>query len=355
MIFLGDIAIPGIKVFDENSVEAISELFTGQAVVGNLEGAICKDCDQYFNNRVLFNSESALNIFKRWNIKAMNLANNHIFDIPDSLSYTQKKLTECGIASFGAGKNLKKASEPVKLLIEGREVVFLGFGWEAIQCQPATASTEGVNPLEYKHVLDCVKKTRAKYPDARLIIVMHWNYELEYYPQPAERQLARKCIDLGVDAVLGGHSHLVQGIEIYKNIPIVYSLGNWAFPHGIFFSKKIAFPEITTLQLALEWDFDSDPICHWFSYNPITHQIVYLNSESLMRSERIKRLTPFEGMDRNIYSNWFRTHRNKNKLLPIFKDINSKKLNRMKIEFIKGRGHILDMLANKGWKKIKNE
>lgn len=40
---------------------------------------------------------------------------------------------------------------------------------------------------------------------------------------------ARKCIDAGADAVIGHGPHILRGIEIYRNRPIFYSLGNFIF------------------------------------------------------------------------------------------------------------------------------
>ena len=36
-------------------------------------------------------------------------------------------------------------------------------------------------------------------------------------------------MDLGCKAVLGAHPHRVQGIEIYRDAPIFYSLGNFVY------------------------------------------------------------------------------------------------------------------------------
>ena len=36
-------------------------------------------------------------------------------------------------------------------------------------------------------------------------------------------------IESGADAVVGGHPHVTQNIEIYKGKPIFYSLGNFVF------------------------------------------------------------------------------------------------------------------------------
>ena len=39
----------------------------------------------------------------------------------------------------------------------------------------------------------------------------------------------RRLIDYGIDIVLGSHPHVVQGIEVYRNGLIAYSLGNCIF------------------------------------------------------------------------------------------------------------------------------
>jgi hypothetical protein len=36
-------------------------------------------------------------------------------------------------------------------------------------------------------------------------------------------------IKAGADAVIGGHPHAVQDTEIYRDRPIIYSLGNFVF------------------------------------------------------------------------------------------------------------------------------
>ena len=42
-------------------------------------------------------------------------------------------------------------------------------------------------------------------------------------------KLGRKCIDWGVDLVIGHHPHVLQGIEEYKGRYIIYSLANFCF------------------------------------------------------------------------------------------------------------------------------
>jgi poly-gamma-glutamate synthesis protein (capsule biosynthesis protein) len=36
-------------------------------------------------------------------------------------------------------------------------------------------------------------------------------------------------VEAGADAVVGAHPHVMQGMEVYKGVPILYSLGNFVF------------------------------------------------------------------------------------------------------------------------------
>lgn len=51
----------------------------------------------------------------------------------------------------------------------------------------------------------------------------------EYEPDYFLEDYAHKCIDAGACAIIGGGTHLLRGIEIYKGKPIFYSLGNFIF------------------------------------------------------------------------------------------------------------------------------
>lgn len=49
--------------------------------------------------------------------------------------------------------------------------------------------------------------------------------------RPAEflEEAARACVDAGAHAVIGHGPHVLRGIEVYKGVPIFYSLGNFVF------------------------------------------------------------------------------------------------------------------------------
>jgi len=62
-----------------------------------------------------------------------------------------------------------------------------------------------------------------------LIVSFHWGSELVYQATSAQRKYGRTAVDLGADLVLGHHPHVINGIEVYKGVNIVYSLGNFCF------------------------------------------------------------------------------------------------------------------------------
>ena len=64
---------------------------------------------------------------------------------------------------------------------------------------------------------------------SKVIVSLHWGAEHINKPSPAQKTIARSLISAGADLILGHHSHMVQGIEKYRNGLIVYSLGNFVF------------------------------------------------------------------------------------------------------------------------------
>ncbi len=61
------------------------------------------------------------------------------------------------------------------------------------------------------------------------VVTFHWGSELKNYPKQYQKDYAHHAIDWGADLVIGHHPHVLQGLEIYKNRLIAYSLGNFSF------------------------------------------------------------------------------------------------------------------------------
>ena len=63
----------------------------------------------------------------------------------------------------------------------------------------------------------------------KVIVYIHWGKELELYSGEMQQTIGRRLVDAGADLVVGTHAHVVQEIEYYNNVPIVYSLGNFVY------------------------------------------------------------------------------------------------------------------------------
>lgn len=351
MIFVGDIAHPfrQAPTWGQPSWPWLKH----QAVVANLEGALVFSDEQAnTKHRALFNHASILDTLISTNVRVVSLANNHIMDIPGALENTCAMLREKDIAYTGAGETLSEASSPAQIVKENKTWIFLAAGWETIQCRPAGPDSAGINPLRPEQLLAAIEFQRLHNPDAVLVVMPHWNYELELYPQPAHRQLAMAAIDAGADGVIGHHPHRVGGIEIYKGKPIAYSLGNWWMPQGVYFGGKLSFGDETLLQLALEWSPGTAVVCHWFEYRREDHQLIHISSEPLAKSARIRQLTPFDGMPHNVYRRWFQNHRIKRKALPIYHDYRHRLLNALKDYYVQKRHLAIMVLEGSGLRRL---
>ena len=73
------------------------------------------------------------------------------------------------------------------------------------------------------------KVSSAKEENDFVIAVVHFGKELSHALEKEQIASARLYIDSGADMVVGHHAHMLQGVEFYKDKPIIYNLGNFIF------------------------------------------------------------------------------------------------------------------------------
>lgn len=266
VVFAGDIMLDGgpghlVTLGKDPFADVAAALADADLTVGNLECAIVKRGhveDKGFTFRA---PESALPLLKR-HFSAVSLANNHSGDFgKDGFRSQLELLREAKLPYFGGGANLREARRPLLMTVRGRRVAFLGyndFPPKRFAAGPATPGTAWLN--ESDAVAD-VKAARGK---ADLVLLfLHWGDDLVVDVTAEQKALARKLIDAGADAVIGGHAHVTQTVEFYRDRPIVYSLGNFVFdyypgdpPQWTGWIVKLSFPvggrpalDITTVEL----------------------------------------------------------------------------------------------------------
>lgn len=165
-------------------------------------------------------------------VDLVSLANNHAYDYGyESFIDTIDTLKNEGIPFVGAGMNIDEASKPVTFIINGYKVAYLASsGVESpIKTPVATENSEGIMGSYDGGILLCNKIKEAKKDSDIVIVYPHWGMENTTVLTNAQKVNSRAYIDAGADAVIGNHSHCLQGMEFYKGAPIFYSLGNFWF------------------------------------------------------------------------------------------------------------------------------
>ena len=354
MLICGDISLPNKKSIDYSS---IPRDLCKKRWFGNLEGSIIdKNGDELKNelkNSGVFNSyEAIFELKKHIDFSLFSLANNHILD-KSSIHSTRSNLEKLGVAYVGAGYNSVDAARHVDVLDENEETyTILAFGWDCIGCKYAKKNQQGVNPIIKKHVIEEVRKI--KQHSRKIICFFHWNYELELYPQPYERSLAKLLIDEGVYAVIGCHSHRVQGIEFYKGKPIVYGLGNFLFQQRVYFDGKLEFPDYSSDELVFELGGNGSFSVHKFKYDKSQNTLYFVKSIlNINPNENFEGKAVFSGYSDEDYQIFFKRNRVKKKLLPIFRYNESQLEYMLKTKWVNIRNILLNVFVNFGIKSAK--
>lgn len=236
------------------------KLATADLVIGNLEGAYADGGTPWPKGGINVWKADARQMaaIEAGGFHAMSATNNHIMDFGhDGLLETLANLDRIGVKHAGAGRNAAEAYAPAILERNGVRVALLAYtsvfvpGWEALDNRPGlavmAARTAYEPPLRFaenpgrppKVVTWVLPDSKARLVEdianARtqadfVICSFHWGVSEGHVPlTDYQVELGHHAVDSGADFVFGHHPHLMQGIELYKGVPIFYSLGNLTF------------------------------------------------------------------------------------------------------------------------------
>lgn len=195
--------------------------------VANLECVVATTGTPANKNYTFRAHPRVLPVLKR-HFDAVALANNHSGDYGrGAFAEMLQRLPPAGLAYFGGGMNLSQAHTPWIVERHGLRIALLGYNEYMPRSFEADADAPGVAWSEDEQVVADIRSARSVHRADIVIPVMHWGWENEPQANERQRQLARKMIDAGADAVIGGHPHVTQDIEHHRGKPIVYSVGNF--------------------------------------------------------------------------------------------------------------------------------
>ncbi len=160
-----------------------------------------------------FNPEQVLPLLQKYGFNVINTANNHIMDyFLTGTEDTRNFLSKANMLSFGDYEVGPKSCTTIEK--NDLKIALCGFN-------------DVGNVLQVETALEIIANAKKKHNF--VFINVHWGEEYNTSPTKRQQELAHQFIDAGTDLIIGHHPHVIQPMEIYKEKPIFYSLGNFIF------------------------------------------------------------------------------------------------------------------------------
>lgn len=234
LLFAGDIHFEWAVLEDQRwgvhaPLSSVLQFFDQANVrVANLETAISDQGKPPPGKPYVFNaSPEQVRVLQRLRLDAAILANNHSMDMgAEGMRRSIEVLRSGGIAAVGVGENSAAAAAPLLISRHGQTLALFAFNMINEADTSAAANRPGAAP--YSSAMLANVRAASRDVDCTLVS-LHWGMEYYLRPTPEQVQIARSLIDAGANVVVGHHSHTPQGVEIYRDGLILYSLGNFLF------------------------------------------------------------------------------------------------------------------------------
>jgi poly-gamma-glutamate synthesis protein (capsule biosynthesis protein) len=209
------------KIFDDSDV-----------TIGNFESNIStQNLEGLDKDYVLKSDVQVVHLLKKY-FSAVSIANNHSYDYgEDGFVEMLDILNRNKVTYFGGGYNIEDARKPLLYNIQNKRIAILSYDQSLKRIISEASHNKAGIVWGYSHyVKEDIEKAKNYHKADYIIIYVHWGSEYKKIANDEEQLfLSHFCIDCGADVVIGTHPHVTQNIEIYKNKPIFYSLGNFIF------------------------------------------------------------------------------------------------------------------------------
>jgi poly-gamma-glutamate synthesis protein (capsule biosynthesis protein) len=221
-----------------------------------------------------------LDDFRTSGFNMLSLANNHSFDMGEAgMLSSLEEARKRGFTVAGGGRNLAEATAAGVMTVKGQRVALLAFLCCAEDYQSpadmaefrAQAGKSGIglitgervsvpgspiplllpNAADMRAMTEAVRRARAEADVVMVSFHQHWNLDAApggggrgQAPPPrtlvpaqldragnqvaeGRKLICRSAVDAGADLVVGHGPHVLNGVELYRGKPILYSLGHF--------------------------------------------------------------------------------------------------------------------------------
>ena len=194
-----------------NPFSHILSLFRDEFVCLNLETSLVGE-NRKEKHVCLSVGEDNLRIIPE-SVGIISLVNNHVYDSGNPARFVYAL----------------KSSNKIVIGPENPSVAHMALGGKDVDFFSAYFNLPRLRVSYSGGLADLLERMLLKSVAHRKIVNLHWGYEHTDVPAPFQRDLAHRLIDAGADIIIGHHTHVPQGSEVYKGKTICYSLGNFNF------------------------------------------------------------------------------------------------------------------------------
>ena len=220
--------------------------------VANMEGTLAGTENGYgYSGYPNFNAPDAIaEGLKNAGFDMLLTANNHSYDTRSAgFHRTQEVIDHLGMAHTGTVTS-QEEDNFIVADVNGIQIGMICYtyntgisdktGTSTLNDIPLSeADNSLVNSFDYEDLESFYAKLSGQLEEMELagaealVMFIHWGDEYRLSPNSYQKQIAQKLCDLGIDVIIGGHSHVVQPMELltsttdeaHKTV-CLYSLGN---------------------------------------------------------------------------------------------------------------------------------
>jgi poly-gamma-glutamate synthesis protein (capsule biosynthesis protein) len=215
--------------------DLLPEFQQADLVIANLECPLIENKTPICKTGPVFGEPSrCINGIKQSGIDVLCLANNHTLDHgAPGLKNTMEVCAKAGIDVVGAGENLAAARRILIKDIQGTRIGILAVAEREFSI--AAKNSAGANPLDLADLVRNFRDHRATLD--YLVVLLHGADEF-HVPTPRIRDTCHFMIEMGANAVIVQHPHVLGGYEEYQGGHIVYGQGALIMDEAIYRNLK---------------------------------------------------------------------------------------------------------------------
>lgn len=260
-------------------------------------------------------------------VDIVNLANNHANDAGiKGRNNTLNFFKANNILTTGIYASKKERQQIPTKTINDITFSFLGYTYKTnkpdYQNQDLIGYYRNLDTMkldnEHKEIIKQEVEQAKKLSDI-IIVSVHWGNEFTYTINEEQKELANYLNELGVDVIIGHHSHCIQPIEWLENDDhktlVVYSLGSFISADNQVTRASKEFANAYNVSMILQMNFEKNdkitaiknisyiPIINYYDQNLENFKLVPLDQYNQKLETTHNRYT--KGLTKDFVSNSF--------------------------------------------------